>query len=574
MRGALMVCGTASDVGKSQIVAGLCRLLARQGVRVAPFKAQNMALNSFVTPAGHEIGRAQAMQAMAAGVEPDVAMNPILLKPTSDRSSQVVVLGRPWRNLDAVAYHAAKPELMEVVIDALADLRSRYDVILCEGAGSPAEINLLDGDLVNLGLASKVGIPAIVVGDIDRGGVFAALYGTVALLPDELRRWVRGFVINKFRGDPALLGDALSDLERRTGRPTLGVLPFAEGLTLDAEDSLALARTQGARQGTGTPASPEGSERDPLDIVVVRFPHISNFTDVDALAVEPRASVRFVDSPDSLGQPDLVVLPGTKSTVEDLAWMRSRGFEKALAELRGDGVGGIRTDSPMIMGICGGYQMLGDLIEDPGAIESRAGVVTGLALLDLHTVYLVDKRTRQRRGRTTWRQSSLNRPYPSSPGRVPGATGAGTSFQPDWELEGSPRQTPSVSISGYEIHHGRTHAGPSAVPWFLMGDGRGSRTEGIIDDRNGVCGSSLHGLFEGDEFRSTLLGAVAERRGKQWAPSGVSFALARQGQIDQLADLCREHLDLEALWRLITEGGGTRLDETGGADRPRTTSSP
>ncbi|MDQ1360276.1 MAG: adenosylcobyric acid synthase, partial [Acidimicrobiaceae bacterium] len=394
MRGALMVCGTASDVGKSQIVAGLCRLLARQGVRVAPFKAQNMALNSFVTPAGHEIGRAQAMQAMAAGVEPDVAMNPILLKPTSDRTSQVVVLGRPWKNLDAVSYHAAKPELMDVVTDALADLRSRYDVILCEGAGSPAEINLLEGDLVNLGLASKVGIPAIVVGDIDRGGVFAALYGTVALLPDELRRWVRGFVINKFRGDPALLGDALTDLERRTGRPTLGVLPFAEGLTLDAEDSLALALTQGARPGTGTATSAESAGREPLDIVVIRFPHISNFTDVDALAVEPGASVRFVDSPDSLGQPDMVVLPGTKSTVEDLAWMRSRGFEAALAGLRDDGAGGTSTESPMILGICGGYQMLGELIEDPGAIESRSGVVTGLCLLDLRTVYLVDKRTR------------------------------------------------------------------------------------------------------------------------------------------------------------------------------------
>jgi adenosylcobyric acid synthase len=573
MRGALMVCGTASDVGKSQIVAGLCRLLARQGVRVAPFKAQNMALNSFVTPDGHEIGRAQAMQAMAAGVEPDVAMNPILLKPTSDRSSQVVVLGRPWKTLDAVAYHAAKPELMGVVTDALADLRSRYDVILCEGAGSPAEINLLEGDLVNLGLASKVGIPAIVVGDIDRGGVFAALYGTVALLPDELRRWVRGFVINKFRGDPALLGDALADLERRTGRPTLGVLPFAEGLTLDAEDSLALSLTQGARRGTGSGPSAESTERDPLDIVVIRFPHISNFTDVDALAVEPGASVRFVDSPDSLGQPDLVVLPGSKTTADDLAWMRSRGFEEALSELRGDGPGGIRADSPMILGICGGYQMLGELIEDPGSIESRTGVVSGLGLLDLRTVYLVDKRTRQRRGRTTWRQSSLLRPYPSSPGRVPGATGAGTSFQPDWELEGSPRQTPSIAISGYEIHHGRTHAGPSAVPWFLMGDGRGQRTEGIIDDRNGVCGSSLHGLFEGDEFRATLLGAVAERRGKRWAPSGVSFALARQGQIDQLANLCQDHLDLDALWLLITEGGGTRGDESAGADRPTTAAS-
>ena len=300
------------------------------------------------------------------------------------------------------------------------------------------------------------------------------------------------------------------------------------------------------------------------------------------MAVEPGASVRFVDSPDSLGQPDLVVLPGTKATAEDLAWFRAHGFEEALASLRGDGAGGINPRSPMILGICGGYQMLGELIEDPGSIESRSGAVAGLGLLDLRTVYLADKRTRQRRGRTTWRQSSLLRPYPSAPGRAPGATGAGTSFQPDWELEGSPRQTPSVPISGYEIHHGRTHAGPSAVPWFLMGDGRGNRTEGIIDDGNGVCGSSLHGLLEGDEFRTTLLGAVAERQGKRWAPTGVSFARARQGQIDQLADLCQEHLDLEALWRLVTEGGGTRWEEAGsarreeggGRDRPRTGTSP
>ena len=368
MRGALMVCGTASDVGKSQIVAGLCRLLARQGVRVAPFKAQNMALNSFVTPGGHEIGRAQAMQAMAAGVEPDVAMNPILLKPTSDRSSQVVVLGRPWKNLDAASYHAAKPELMEVVTDALADLRSRYDVILCEGAGSPAEINLLEGDLVNLGLASRVGIPAIVVGDIDRGGVFAALYGTVALLPDELRRWVRGFVINKFRGDPALLGDALSDLERRTGRPTLGVLPFAEGLTLDAEDSLALASAQGARPGTWTAASAGRSDRDPLDVVVIRFPHISNFTDVDALG----GRAWGIGAVRRLTRLARATGPGRSARHEvdgrgpGLVPLRV-GSRRPWPSRRSDGSGGISPESPMILGICGGYQMLGELIEDPGA---------------------------------------------------------------------------------------------------------------------------------------------------------------------------------------------------------------
>jgi adenosylcobyric acid synthase len=566
MRGALMVCGTASDVGKSQIVAGLCRLLARQGVRVAPFKAQNMALNSFVTPGGHEIGRAQAMQAMAAGVEPDVTMNPILLKPTGERTSQVVVMGRPWQTLDAVAYHHAKPELRGVVIDALADLRSRYDVILLEGAGSPAEINLLDHDLVNLGLASAVGIPAIVVGDIDRGGVFAALYGTVALLPDDLRRWVRGFVINKFRGDPALLEGGVEDLQGRCGVPTFGVLPFAEGLTLDAEDSLALSLSRTARHGgrpgsIGEPATLPG--RDPLDVAVIRFPRISNFTDVDALAIEPGVAVRFVDSIDSLGDPDLVVLPGTKSTVDDLAWFRKVGFDHALDRLRLDDNGDVRPDSPLVLGICGGYQMLGTRIEDPGSVETREGTVQGLELLDLRTVFLVDKRTRQRRGRTSWRQSASQRSAGLRRGTTPDGRVAAISPEDDWELEGSPRQAPFLSVTGYEIHHGRPYPGPSAVPWILLGDARGKRNEGIVDDRNGVLGTSLHGLLEGDELRSAVLGAAAERRGRTWEPSGISFAGARQGQINRLADLCRDHLDLDALWQLVIEGGGTTPDAAG-----------
>jgi adenosylcobyric acid synthase len=278
LRGALMVCGTTSDAGKSRVVTGLCRAMARRGVRVAPFKAQNMALNSFVTPSGHEIGRAQGVQALAAGVEPEVDMNPILLKPSSDRTSQVVVLGQPTGHLDAMTYHAAKPGLRATVVAALDRLRNRFDVVLLEGAGSPAEINLLDGDLVNLWLADAARIPAVVVGDIDRGGVFASLFGTVALLPDHLRSCVQGFVINKFRGDPALLAPGLDELEARTGVPTLGVLPWVDGLHLDAEDSLALRQPWG--DGSGV-----------LDVAVVRFPRISNFTDVDALALEPAVCV-------------------------------------------------------------------------------------------------------------------------------------------------------------------------------------------------------------------------------------------------------------------------------------------
>src|SRR5258708_39977839 len=293
MRVALMVGGMESDVGKSHVVTGLCRLLARRGVRVAPFKGQNMALNSFVTPAGHEIGRAQGIQALAAGAEPEVAMNPILLKPTGERTSQVIVLGRAVAHLDALAYHARKPELFGTVLDALDDLRRRFDVVVCEGAGSPAELNLLDHDIVNLRVARDAGSGAIVVGDIDRGGVFASLYGTVALLPDDLRPLVRGFVINKFRGDPALLAPGLADLERRTGVPTLGVIPWLHDVALDAEDSLAL---DGRRPRPATPAL-----ADSLDVAVLRFPRISNFTDLDALAVEPGVTVRLLPHPPGRG---------------------------------------------------------------------------------------------------------------------------------------------------------------------------------------------------------------------------------------------------------------------------------
>ena len=556
-----MVCGTAGDVGKSQVVAGLCRLLARQGVRVAPFKAQNTAAHSLVTPDGHEIGRAQAMQAMAAGVEPDVAMNPILLKPTADDRLQVVVMGRPWATLEHVEYHRRKAELLGVVVAALQHLRERYDVILLEGSGSPAEINRPDPDLANLGLASTVGIPAVVVGDIDRGGVFASLYGTVALLPDEQRRWVRGFVINKFRGDPHVLTSGTDALRRRCGVPTFGVLPFAEGLSQGAGDSMAESLTRSARDGAASSVDGGGGETDetvaPLDVAVIRFPHISNFTDVDALAVEPGVSVRFVDRTDSLGTPDLVVLPGSRSTVSDLAWLRDQGFDQAIDRLRRGPDGTVRADSPLLLGICAGYQMLGRRIEDPASVESRAGSVRGLGLLDLRTVYLVDRHTRVRRGRTSWRQSAAPRP---SGAAVPAGRVAAMAVEDDWELEGSPRQAPFLPVTGSEIHHGRPYPGPSAVPWLRLGDARGKRNEGIVDDEQGVLGSSLHGLLEGDELRAAVLGAAAERRGRAWVPSGVSLTSTRQGRIDRLAELCREHLDLDGLWQLVIEGGGTIVD--------------
>lgn len=361
MKGALLVAGTTSDAGKSVLTAGLCRWLARQGMRVAPFKAQNMSLNSMVTADGAEIGRAQVMQAAAARVEPTADMNPVLLKPGSDRRSQVVVLGRPVAEVDALGYGEHRARLRQVVTASLARLRAEYDVVICEGAGSPAEINLRRGDLANMGLARAAGLPVIVVGDIDRGGVFAALYGTVGLLEPEDQRLVAGFVINKFRGAPELLAPGLTQITALTGRDVYGVLPWLEGLGLDVEDSLALdGRRTAPRAGEGT-----------LRVAVVRLPRISNFTDVDALAAEPGVIVSYATTPGELADADLIVLPGSRATVSDLGWLHERGLATEIVRRA-------RAGRP-VLGICGGYQMLAREILDD--VESCAGAVAGLALL-------------------------------------------------------------------------------------------------------------------------------------------------------------------------------------------------
>jgi adenosylcobyric acid synthase len=363
VRGTLLVAGTTSDAGKSVIVAGIIRWLRRQGVSVAPFKAQNMSLNSYVTADGAEIGRAQAMQAAAAGVEPDARMNPVLLKPGSG-GSQVVVLGQPVGEVDAAGYAEHADRLLDVALDSLSQLRKEYDVVICEGAGSPAEINLRETDIANMGIARAVGLPVVVVTDIDRGGAFAALHGTVALLAPEDQALIAGFIINKFRGDRALLDPGLGMLRGLTGRPTLGVLPWTEGLWLDAEDTLSLATAH--RPPAGTPLG-----TDVLRVSVVRLPRISNFTDVDALSAEPGVLVRLADSAAELADADLVIVPGTRATVADLSWLRERGMADAIAARA-------RAGRP-VLGICGGYQMLAEEISDD--VESGAGQVSGLGLL-------------------------------------------------------------------------------------------------------------------------------------------------------------------------------------------------
>jgi adenosylcobyric acid synthase len=517
MRGGLLVCGTGSDAGKSFMVAGLCRLLASRGVKVAPFKAQNMALNAAVTSDPYsEIGHAQWVQALAAGVEPEAAMNPVLLKPTGERTSQVVVMGRPVGVQSASDYHRSKLDLLPVVLEALADLRSRYDVVICEGAGSPAEINLLDRDIVNLPLAAAAGLPAIVVGDIDRGGVFAALHGTVDLLPAHLRTLVRGFVINRFRGDPALLGDACSELERRCGVPTLGVIPHVPGADLDAEDSLTLDRLAAGDAPPGAAVEdvpdvpdvdvPDVDVLDVLDVAAVRWPRVSNAGDLDPLRLEPHVAVRWVRSPADLGRPDLVVLPGSKDTRGDLAWFRATGLADAVTRA----VAGATS----VVAICAGVQMLGGTIDDPDGVEGPAGAATGLGWLPLATRFDGDK--------------VLDRPA----GRAVAGPAAG---QP---------------VSGYRIHHGRVTPVGEVAPWLVADGG-----EALGWHAAGVCATTLHGLFEDDAFRTAALRSVAGRSGKRWRPGGVGFAEARSARFDRIAAAIEAHVDLDRLGGLIDESG-------------------
>ena len=375
MSGALLIAGTTSDAGKSMVVAGLCRLLARDGIRVAPFKAQNMSNNSAVTADGGEIGRAQAMQARAAGLAPSVRFNPILLKPGSDRTSQLVVRGHVAGTVRAADYMTHREQLAGVVADELASLRTEFDAVICEGAGSPAEINLRATDLANMGLARAAGLPVVVVGDIDRGGLLAHFFGTVAVLEPADQALIAGFVVNKFRGDPGLLTPGLDRLAALTDRPTYGVLPYCDQLWLDTEDSVSVL----ANQVVGVPQPPRG--RRGLSVAAIRLPRISNSTDVEALACEPGVVVRWVTDAADLADADVVVIPGSKATVADLAWLRERGLDTAVTAHAATG----RT----VLGICGGFQMLCRHIDDP--VESGVRDIPGLGLLDADIVFAPDK---------------------------------------------------------------------------------------------------------------------------------------------------------------------------------------
>ena len=488
VNGSLLVAGTTSDAGKSVVTSGLCRLLARRGVRVAPFKAQNMSNNSMVVAGpdgnGAEIGRAQWIQAVAAGAVPEVAMNPVLLKPGSDLSSHVVLRGRPDGVITSMEFAGSRTRLAEAAFAAYDDLASRFDAVVCEGAGSPTEINLRAHDYVNLGLARHADMPVVVVGDIDRGGLYAALYGTLALLEPADQRLVCGFLVNKFRGERALLEPANRELARLTGRRVLGVLPWSTEVWLDSEDGLDAA---GSRATTD----------DPLRVAVVRFPRISNFTDVDALGLEPDLDVRYAARPADLVGADLVVLPGTRATLADLDWLRRRGLDAAVAQHAAAG--------GAVLGICGGFQMLGRAVDDPTGVEGPVGAsAPGLGLLDVRTLFAPEKVLR---------------------------LSSGSAF--------------GVPVSGYEIHHGVV----SGIEEPFPGGAR----------RGAVFGTMWHGSLESDDFRAAFLSEVAAAAGRSRAPSGVSFAAAREARLDLLADLLEQHADADALLELLSGGAPTGL---------------
>jgi len=485
-----MVQGTMSGAGKSLLCAALCRMFAQDGLRAAPFKGQNMALNSFVTRDGLEIGRAQAVQAQAAGVEPDVRMNPVLLKPSSDTGSQVIVRGEVRGQMPAEEYYRYKKQLIPEVLAAYESLAEEYDVIVMEGAGSPAEINLRADDFVNMGLARRVNAPVLLAGDIDRGGVFAQLYGTVALLEPEEREQIAGLVINKFRGDIEILRPGLAMLEEKAGKRVLGVVPYLR-VDVDDEDSLA-------------PRLDQAPVHKPLDVVVVRLPRISNFTDFAPLEAHPQIGVRYVDDARQLGAPDLIVLPGTKSTMDDLLWLRQSGWEAAIQKAAAAGT--------PVLGVCGGYQMLGTMLRDPEGVEGPAGrSVRGMGLLPVDTTFIAQKRRTQ----TTASVLAEN-------------------------LAGA-------ALEGYEIHMGRTVV--SGEPFCALADGR---PDGCA--QGNVWGTYLHGLFDSGQLTGKLAALLCARKGlRPETAEPVSHAVYQQRQFDLLADGVRRALDTREIYRIMEE---------------------
>jgi len=491
----IMVQGTSSHVGKSVLCAALCRIFRDMGLRVAPFKAQNMALNSAVTADGGEIGRAQAHQAEAAGAAPTVDMNPILLKPTADRTSQVIIHGRVHGVMSAVEYHAFKKEAARYVIESYERLASQYDVIVIEGAGSPAEINLRENDLANMGIAEMADSPVILAGDIDRGGVFAALVGTIELLTPSERARLRGFIINKFRGDIELLKPGLSFLTERTGLPVLGVVPHIRDLFLPDEDGVGLET-----RSVGQP-KPDG-----LRLVVVKLPRISNFTDFDPFRAQDGVTLTFIEDPSQIDGADCVIIPGSKNTLEDLTWLVDRGFGPRLKAFQHEGE---------IVGICGGLQMLGQTVSDPHEVESGLGNIEGLGLLDVQTVMSAQKKTFQ--------------------------------VHAEAAIAGE-----SIAVKGYEIHMGETSG--AAAPFSVIGRRNNTAVhirDGAASKDGAIWGTYIHGIFDSDDFRIAFLDRLRRRKGKTSSLVCRPFAQSNEASIAAFAQTVRESLDMERIMEMI-----------------------
>lgn len=576
----VMVVGTMSNAGKSFIAAGLCRIFADDGYSVAPFKAQNMALNSFITKKGEEMGRSQVVQAEACRKEPDARMNPILLKPTTDKGSQIIINGHPIADMDAKEYYRHKNEFLPYVKEAYDSLAAENDIIVLEGAGSPAEINLKENDIVNMPMAAMVRAPVILVGNIDPGGVFAQLYGTLKLLEPEEQDLIAGMIINKFRGDISILEPGIGMLEEKTGKKVLGVLPYTD-VRLEPEDSLAMEewersqkeqtktgsqkeqaetdshgkRTEAGSHGeqveagsygeqaeagshgtTAEGSDPENAERGVIDIAVIRLPKISNFTDLEALRLEPDVRLRYIRTKEEFGTPDVIILPGTKSTIADLLWLRQNGLETMIRRAHDAGA--------FLAGICGGYQMLGTVIRDPDGAET-AGETDGLGYLDMATVFAAEKIMRQ-----TETVSSFGIPA----------------------IDGK-------KITGYEVHMGRDEAGlqepagpqpagPQPAGPQPAGNA-GSAAGEIIPERNGsmssaadgtVIGTYIHGLFDEEEFRDAFLAYICRRKGavRQAAPGKKqTYREFREQQLRDLADMMRKNLDIAAIYRIMGLKGRT-----------------
>lgn len=504
---ALMVQGTCSDAGKSLITAAICRLLSRRGLRVAPFKAQNMALNSFVTLRGEEMGRAQALQAAACGLEPDARMNPVLLKPTSDQGSQVIVLGRPVGMMRVREYLAYKPLAWKAVRRAYAELADGRDAMVLEGAGSPAEINLRPHDIVNMRMAAHAGAAVLLVADIDRGGAFASLAGTMSLLGRADRARVAGFALNRFRGDAGLLAPAMEALSRRTRRPFFGVIPMIPDLRLPEEDSVSfkLGRTPGIAGGTA--ARTVGM----LDVALIDLPHISNGTDCDALRAEPGVRLRAVRRPEELGAPELVILPGSRNSIEDMRFLRASGLDAAV---RAHALACLERGRGAVVGICGGLQLLGGRIDDPLALEA-GGSVGGLGLLPLETELVAAKTLRRAEG---------------------------TALAP---LCGAP-----LPVTGYEIHHGRSLSRGDGADVIMRDAAGGALGWGRLDAAGSarVWGSYLHGVFDSDAFRHALLGRLRREAGLP-AMDGSAWDLGPE--LDRVADVVAASLDMRAVDALL-----------------------